>query len=69
MSDTENVVLLRPTPTIATQAKSLEKRWTKKVLEPGFTLVPSALLRALVRLHLGPNELSVLLQMSACCCR
>lgn len=63
MSDTENVVPLRPTPTITAEAKSIEKRWTKKVLEPGFTLIPSALLRALVRLHIGPNELSVLLQM------
>lgn len=63
MSDTKNVVPIRPTATLASDAKSLEKRWGKKVLEPGFTLIPSVLLRALVRLHIGSNELSVLLQM------
>lgn len=65
MADDKKVVPLRPTPASAeeTEGKSFERRWTKKVLEPGFTLIPSALLRALVRLHIGPNELSVLLQM------
>ena len=62
-SETEKVVPLRPAAPIPPEAKSFEKRWTKKVLEPGFTLIPSVLLRALVRLQIGPNELSVLLQM------
>jgi len=62
-SDTEKVVPLRPAAAIPPEAKSFEKRWTKKVLEPGFTLIPSVLLRALVRLHVGPIEFSVLLQM------
>lgn len=61
----EKVVPLRPATasTEEPESKSFERRWTKKVLEPGFTLIPSALLRALVRLHIEPIELSVLLQM------
>lgn len=61
----DKVVPLRPAAvnTEEMESKSFERRWTKKVLEPGFTLIPSALLRALVRLHIGPIELSVLLQM------
>lgn len=63
---TENkVVELRPAAASADEpdGNSFERRWTKKVLEPGFALIPSVLLRALVRLHIGPIELSVLLQM------
>jgi predicted transcriptional regulator len=60
----DKVVELRPAVAVSeTDTRSIERRWTKKVLEPGFTVIPAALLRALVRLHLGPNELSVLLQI------
>ena len=64
MESTENVVPLRPEAGEAEpDRKSLERRWTKTVLEPGFTQIPSVLLRAQSRLHLGPIELNVLLQM------
>lgn len=64
MDDDKKVVALRPAAAPeAPEGKSFERRWTKRVLAPGFTLIPSALLRALVRLQIGPIELSVLLQM------
>ncbi len=64
METSEKVVALRLAPPgPATDRKSFERRWTKPVLEPGFTLIPSALLRAQGRLHIGPIELNVLMQM------
>ena len=58
---TSNVVPLHP----ATEKskRSLEKRWSKEVLEPGFTFVPSVILRAQARLHIDATELAVLLHL------
>lgn len=58
---TSNVVALRPPKK---ESKSgLEKRWSKEVLEPGFTFVPSVILRAQARLHIDATELAVLLHL------
>ncbi|MDZ4319864.1 MAG: hypothetical protein U1A07_13665, partial [Phenylobacterium sp.] len=60
MSETTNkVVPLRPAATPETSRKVLEKRWTKGVIDPGFTFVPSVLLRAQARLHINATELAV----------
>jgi predicted transcriptional regulator len=64
MEGDDKVVPLRPaTAEAEPDRKSLERRWTKTVLGPGFTQIPSVLLRAQARLHLSPIELNVLLQM------
>lgn len=38
-------------------------KWGTKVMEQGFCMIPSLLLRAQRRLHLNPSQLSVLLQI------
>jgi predicted transcriptional regulator len=58
---TDNVVALR-SPKEETK-RGLEKRWSKEVLEPGFTFVPSVILRAQARLHIDATELAVLLHL------
>lgn len=58
----DNVVPLHPAPPEADK-RSLEKRWSKEVLEPGFTFVPSVILRAQARLHIDAVELTVLLHL------
>lgn len=64
MSETTNkVVPLRPAATPETSRKVLEKRWTKGVIDPGFTFVPSVLLRAQARLHINATELAVLMHL------
>ena len=40
-----------------------ERKWGKKVLDHGFCIVPSLLLRAQRRLGLNPTQLAVLLQL------
>jgi predicted transcriptional regulator len=59
----ENVVPLRPKPAQETSRRSLEKRWTKGVIEPGFTFIPSVLLRAQARLHINAADLAVLMHL------
>jgi predicted transcriptional regulator len=64
MADQTNVFLLPPKePELATSAKTLEERWTKGVLEPGFVLIPSVVLRAQRRLHIDCVALAVLLHL------
>lgn len=58
----DNVVAIRPAEAEVAK-RSLEKRWTKEVLEPGFTLIPSVILRAQARLHINAVELAVLLHL------
>lgn len=57
----DNVVQLHPAK--EESKRSLEKRWSKQVLEPGFTFVPSVILRAQARLHIDATELAVLLHL------
>lgn len=59
----DNVVELHPAPTTEPTRRSLERRWSKEVLEPGFTFIPSVLLRAQARLHIDAIELAVLLHL------
>jgi len=49
-------------PTKATQKSSTEK-WGQAVMDLGFCLVPSLLLRAQRRLNLNPTQLAVLMQL------
>ena len=44
-------------------AAASEKKWGRKVIARGFTIVPSLLLRAQQRLGLNPTQLAVLLQL------
>lgn len=57
------VVPLHPPPDSETSRGVFEKRWTKAVIEPGFTFIPSVLLRAQARLHINATELAVLLHL------
>jgi len=59
----QNVVPLRPAAAQESSRKVLEKRWTKGVIEPGFTFIPSVLLRAQARLHINATELAVLMHL------
>ena len=59
----DNVVPLRPRADAAPSRRSLEKRWTRDVIEPGFTLIPSVILRAQARLHINAVELAVLMHL------
>jgi len=61
-TETEKVVPLRPAAPIPPEAKSFEKRWTKRCWNQVSPL-SRPYCCALVRLQIGPNELSVLLQM------
>lgn len=64
MADASNVVQLPPKGVgQATDKKVLEERWTKGVLDPGFVVIPSVLLRAQKRLHIDSVELAVLLHL------
>lgn len=51
-----------PAPTIKTNKASADK-WGQQVIELGFCLVPSLLLRAQQRVGLNPTQLAVLLQL------
>ncbi|MER8472745.1 helix-turn-helix domain-containing protein [Mesorhizobium sp. M1328] len=52
----------KPAPTIKTNKASADK-WGQQVIELGFCLVPSLLLRAQQRIGLNPTQLAVLLQL------
>jgi len=52
----------KPAPTIKTSKASADK-WGHQVIELGFCLVPSLLLRAQQRIGLNPTQLAVLLQL------
>lgn len=51
-----------PAPTVRTNKASADK-WGQQVIELGFCLVPSLLLRAQQRIGLNPTQLAVLLQL------
>ncbi|AXT35619.1 helix-turn-helix domain-containing protein [Phaeobacter sp. LSS9] len=55
------VVQLRPKKQKA--GTSSERKWGKKVIDLGFCIVPSLLLRAQQRLGLNPTQLAVLMQL------
>lgn len=54
------VVELRPKE----NEKKSEKKWGRKVLSLGFSMVPSLIFRAQKRLGLSPTQLAVLLQLA-----
>lgn len=56
------VVPLRPKATSKAGLVS-EQKWGRKVMELGFCIVPSLLLRAQQRLGLNPTQLAVLMQL------
>lgn len=47
----------------AEDTRTLSKMWGKKTIDLGYTVIPSALLRAQARLGIGPSELAVLLHL------
>jgi predicted transcriptional regulator len=57
---TAEVIELRP----AKATKASEKKWGKAVMERGFCVVPSLLLRAQPRLKLTPTQLAVLMHLA-----
>jgi len=57
--ETAKVIPLRP----AKAAKASEAKWGTAVMNLGFSIVPSLLLRAQQRLGLNPTQLAVLLQL------
>ncbi|MDT8328486.1 MAG: helix-turn-helix domain-containing protein [Roseovarius sp.] len=54
-----NIVQLRPPKA----GRASEKKWGKQVMDLGFCIVPSLLLRAQQRLGLNPTQLAVLMQL------
>ncbi len=58
-----NVVPLSPVKQAPEKTRSSEKKWGKKVINLGFCVVPSLLLRAQARLGLSPTHLAVLIQL------
>jgi DNA-binding transcriptional ArsR family regulator len=59
-SQTDNVVPLRPLKA----AKASERKWGRAVMDYGFCIVPSLLLRAQRRLGLNPTHLAILMHLA-----
>ena len=59
-STTAKVIPLRPQKA----AKASERKWGKRVMDIGFCIVPSLLLRAQRRLGLNPTQLAVLMHLA-----
>jgi hypothetical protein len=60
--NTAEVVQLRPKASIATRAS--ERKWGKSVMDLGFCIVPSLLLRAQARMGLNPTQLALLMHLA-----
>jgi len=62
MTDTDSTTAAaeppEPKPT-----REMERRWGKEVMEPGFTFIPSVLLRAQARLRIDAIDLAVLVHL------
>lgn len=58
-----NVIPISARTRTSTKTRESEKKWSKKVMALGFSVVPSLLLRAQQRLGLNPTQLAVLLQL------
>jgi hypothetical protein len=65
MADTATVETAKVIPLgSATAKRSSERKWGKKVMDLGFCIVPSLLLRAQRRLGLSPTQLAVLMHLA-----
>lgn len=53
----------QPAPPVKVTKKASAEKWGQAVMDLGFCLVPSLLLRAQRRLNLNPTQLAVLLQL------
>lgn len=53
----------KPAPAAKTSKKASAEKWGQAVMDLGFCVVPSLLLRAQRRLNLNPTQLAVLLQL------
>ncbi|WP_051882346.1 helix-turn-helix domain-containing protein [Parvularcula oceani] len=60
VADTDDNVVAFPKPKAS---RASERKWSKPVMDIGFCIVPSLLLRAQGRLGLNPTQLAVLLQL------
>ena len=60
LSESGKVVTLRP----RNAAKASERKWGKAVMDRGFCIVPSLLLRAQARLKLSPTQLAILMHLA-----
>ena len=58
---TAEVIPLRP---VTASKRASEEKWGKPVMDLGFRIVPSLLLRAQARLGLNPTQLAVLLHLA-----
>jgi len=58
-----NIVKLPRNRTVEKAVKENDAKYGKKVMENGYTMVPSILLRAQGRLGLSPTHLTILLQL------
>ncbi len=58
---TAEVIPIRPA---TVNKKMSEQKWGKAVMDLGFSIVPSLLLRAQARLELNPTQLAVLLHLA-----
>ena len=55
--------VLQMTPHHAAAEKAADKKWGKKVMDVGYTITPSLLMRAQRRLGLSPMQFNILLQI------
>jgi predicted transcriptional regulator len=63
MTDAETTIPEAPAPETPRPPREMERRWGKDVIEPGFTFVPSVLLRGQARLRIDAVELAVLVHL------
>ena len=63
--ETEKVIALdgRRTKQAPEDARTLSQKWGKDTMAANYTVIPCALLRGQARLHIGPNELAVLIHL------
>ena len=63
MSESEDNVGGLPPAAVEVKEHCFGERWSEEVLEPGFTVIPSVILRAQARLGINAIELAVLLHL------
>lgn len=61
--DTSNKKVVQLRPEKAKAGMSSERKWGKEVIDLGFCIIPSLLLRAQQRLGLNPTQLAILMQL------
>jgi DNA-binding transcriptional ArsR family regulator len=64
-TDSSNIVSLRPKSGKPLPLKGSEKKWTRPVMDYGFTIVPTAIFEAQQRLGLNSTQFAIVLQLAS----